>query len=1091
MTSSFSLNVIGIEDGMFMGKNPGFGGCIKQVAADFLVNEIDSSGRLVEASSLALPPAPPAPVSASGRPIPSTAAGNTTEQQTNRSKIGDYGGGSCTRGEQAQDDSELDWAQELQRCLAGSESDFSRLARLDAAARGASAPAQTAPSPTPAPAVAGVGSAEKNEGEALAGDVTGQEAGASEAREQQLAEAEKGETDGPVRVHAGQGADKAARARVHRAVQETFPFIKIQRGSPIWWAQIVARLTPRLVRRVCTSLAVITTPKTTTEKAPDGSVTVVCTQASPLPELRGLLSGPDLEALQRLVNRGPSGKGADSGVTLSSDMDRANRTLVHRAISEAFPYLQTKTCNDPKDPSSQRVSVFWSKRRGGGGGRKRKRQGLDSHGGNDSARKRAGASEGHGTRWVRFGLRKEGREHHMTALALSRVCFISHAVIPLSCLDGAVLRVPLSALSFGGIKDKRAITTQADGLVACIVKGVPPRKILEINGSLPGVTVGNLSYCARGLNLGELSGNKFSVVVRGAMVPGAAMKSSLEEACSNGFINFFGTQRVGSPLAAARGQPLPYQARDSDRFFVFGKQLHSHVLAGDWEAAVKTILQPRDNDPPFLHSALAELLEGKITARDCAARVRGRNRLSTERLVLQGLVRYGDSAFQVAIQCIPFGMRTMWVHAYQSHVWNSLACARIRLLGSEAVPGDLILPADDCAATEEIGEMSPAFPGAVSDLSVLAGTEDSLPSSCAARARATREDGETEETCPGRHVNGLLPSATAAVGVGAKGIGREAGDGHTGRKSAGSSSVASGRGRGLVTVLTSEAIQAFASEGVTPRDLLRRVVLPLAGTSVQYPLHQIGSMYRQRLQDDGVDPLMWPAPTPPFKTHFPGLPDGTTRATAIDAAGLTAYQAPLTGAPCLSRGIGGDGGGTDSTAAETETVATEEAVASSTLVPRGAYRRLLCVPVDSSWEAVAPLTKTDDPDEVRVERSAMSGRGQPNGTTPPGGAGAAPGDKGRVLLKGGDGDGSRISGDGGQPGGLANDRGRADLEATSANDVFTDVRLTFTLPPGSFATMYLREVMKRNDDVGWGSRGAMEEPQEEGGVVDTIAVDGT
>lgn len=51
---------------------------------------------------------------------------------------------------------------------------------------------------------------------------------------------------------------------------------------------------------------------------------------------------------------------------------------------EAFPYVQTKTCNDPKDPSSQRVSVFWSKRRGGGGGRKRKHQGLDSHGGNDS-----------------------------------------------------------------------------------------------------------------------------------------------------------------------------------------------------------------------------------------------------------------------------------------------------------------------------------------------------------------------------------------------------------------------------------------------------------------------------------------------------------------------------------------------------------------------------------------------------------------------------------------------------------------------------------------------------------------------------------
>lgn len=61
-------------------------------------------------------------------------------------------------------------------------------------------------------------------------------------------------------------------------------------------------------------------------------------------------------------------------------------------------------------------------------------------------------------------------------------------------------------------------------------------------------------------SLGELSGNKFSIVVRGAKVPGRAVEASLQEACLGGFLNFFGTQRVGSPSAAARGQPLPYQA---------------------------------------------------------------------------------------------------------------------------------------------------------------------------------------------------------------------------------------------------------------------------------------------------------------------------------------------------------------------------------------------------------------------------------------------------------------------------------------------------------------------------------------------------
>lgn len=50
-------------------------------------------------------------------------------------------------------------------------------------------------------------------------------------------------------------------------------------------------------------------------------------------------------------------------------------------------------------------------------------------------------------------------------------------------------------------------------------------------------------------------------MIRGVNVPGAVVESSLREASAGGFVNFFGTQRVGSPLAAAQGRPLPYQVR--------------------------------------------------------------------------------------------------------------------------------------------------------------------------------------------------------------------------------------------------------------------------------------------------------------------------------------------------------------------------------------------------------------------------------------------------------------------------------------------------------------------------------------------------
>lgn len=52
-------------------------------------------------------------------------------------------------------------------------------------------------------------------------------------------------------------------------------------------------------------------------------------------------------------------------------------------------------------------------------------------------------------------------------------------------------------------------------------------------------------------------------------------------------------------------------------------QIGRDILSGDWGGAVTKILGVRDNDPPFLRSALSDFLRGKITPKECAARVRG------------------------------------------------------------------------------------------------------------------------------------------------------------------------------------------------------------------------------------------------------------------------------------------------------------------------------------------------------------------------------------------------------------------------------------------------------------------------------------
>eukprot|EP00904_Undaria_pinnatifida_P002812 jgi/Undpi1/12531/HiC_scaffold_6.g02200.m1 len=1054
-----SLNVIGIEDGIFLGGCTGFSGTIKHEPSDFIVNEIDISGRLVEVSSFDAPPPPlplppssastltPPPVStppeisatlprSSGTGNPPTTAMNTattatassanandnnnnnnaaaaattttsasvtamdTDQHTQSNDHPQRIGGDAAAssqalrgvafdgvfvgGEREETGGEFSWSDQLRRSV--DQSVMDRLGRLDAAGRACCWPVmEVSPPPTTATAAATAADADVADVAAAAATATTADATATAAAiaagvaaiatatTGAAADSGSAATDAdaadastatpaaaaaaiaaePVRIFAGRGADKEARSRVHRAVQETFPFIK-----------------------------------TSTEKDSDGGVTVVCTQATTVPVLGGLVTESELEALQRMVNRGPSGEGADKGVTLSSDKDKTNRTFVHRAIAEAFPYLQTKTCSDVKDASVQRISVFWSKR---GGKRKRGRpDGGDAGRGRDAASRfpPGRASGGGGRAWVRFALRKEGREHHRVATSLSKA-----------------LRVPLSFLSFGGVKDKMAITTQV-----CAVRGVPPAKILKSNGSIGGVTVGNLEYCSHGLSLGELSGNRFTVVVRDANVPATRIEASLRETCSSGFINFFGTQRVGSPSAFARGQPLPYQ---------IGRDL----LSGDWEAAVRKVLQPRGSDPPFLHSALSELLQGKISPKKCTARVKGNNRLSVERLVLHGLVRYGPSAFQAAIQCVPYGMRTMWVHAYQSHVWNSVASARIRLFGPQAVPGDLVLPAPGDIAERYPGDSAEASPRDVAgpspeDVAEPSPVDVSAP-----------PPGGVAEPSPG-DVSNPSPSPKASVVGGATSENRKAkvletvGKGNTRRLPD-----VNGREGQRVTVLTQAAIDEAAAGGDTPRELLRRVVLPLPGTSISYPSHEVGNMYKRRLDEDKVDALMWKdsdAETTPKDVAGAGTIPAQPAAACLEGA------SPMVSAPPRNN-RGGAGASTPGIqdcrpGAGVGVAAVAAGASSSALVPRGAYRRLLCVPVDAQWSRVAPPSATCD-------RADHAGEASSDKDSPPAGSSAG---------------------------------GAAGKEAETEPGHVEDVCVSFTLPPGSFATMCLRELMKRNDDVSWG-----------------------
>ena len=131
-----------------------------------------------------------------------------------------------------------------------------------------------------------------------------------------------------------------------------------------------------------------------------------------------------------------------------------------------------------------------------------------------------------------------------------------------------------------------------------------------------------------------------------------------------------------------------------------------------------------------------------------------------------------------------------------------------RLLGAGAVPGDLVLLDDNATGT------------GISD-----------PAVRASPSRKPRKD----------RVPGAVGSHSAARVDAAGGTNEPSGVGD-GVVSSPAAATVGGPSRSTakaVTVLTPEAMDDFASQGITARDLLRRVVLPLAGTSVQYPHHEV------------------------------------------------------------------------------------------------------------------------------------------------------------------------------------------------------------------------------------------------------------
>ncbi len=233
-------------------------------------------------------------------------------------------------------------------------------------------------------------------------------------------------------------------------------------------------------------------------------------------------------------------------------------------------------------------------------------------------------------------------------------------------------RISRQRIGFAGTKDKRALTTQLfsfEGVAADTVRNLRLKdvEVLDVFGS------------DRPLEIGDLTGNRFRVVVRALAIPpdkaGAVVAETARELrILGGFPNFFGIQRFGSVRAITH---------------VVGR----HLVRGEFKEAVDAyVANPLEGEHPESYEVRAALRD----TGDVQAALRSYPRTySFEKAMLNHLAVRPDD-YTGAVQQLPFNLQMMFVHGYQSYLFNRILSERIRrgLPFHEPVAGDLVLPPD-------------------------------------------------------------------------------------------------------------------------------------------------------------------------------------------------------------------------------------------------------------------------------------------------------------------------------------------------------------------------------------------------------------
>jgi tRNA pseudouridine13 synthase len=233
------------------------------------------------------------------------------------------------------------------------------------------------------------------------------------------------------------------------------------------------------------------------------------------------------------------------------------------------------------------------------------------------------------------------------------------------------LGISRKRIGFAGTKDKRGISTRLFSFKAT------RDQVNKIR--LKDVELLKVYHARKGLDLGNLIGNRFQIAIRDYVISEGDAKIMVDETCEklnelHGFPNFFGHQRFGSfrPVTHTVGKMITH---------------------GDFKGAVHAYLgNPIDLEGEDAYLARKAIDDGE-NYKD--ALLKFPDYLGFEKAMLNRLV-VNESDYIGAIEALPKNLQMMFVHAYQSYIFNRILSRRIKegLLSLEPQVGDIVAPKD-------------------------------------------------------------------------------------------------------------------------------------------------------------------------------------------------------------------------------------------------------------------------------------------------------------------------------------------------------------------------------------------------------------